>query len=1015
MVPTSERPRKKHIGGLHCNYGTWYLLERTNNDKRLSYSSFQTTSQPNFQVLSFLRNSNDLTADPRRTEKPIDLLSHIVKEISTRNGNEDIGGTTHTKSDIDAPVFYILREYTTTYNSFLKKLATMIMGDLTKEKYLAEWNNEEKFIRITGHELVSPVNLKLAEIFSPQDPLQKWREIAKQSAVEYCRQHRTTAIVLTPQTCNPQDSPAISDQQVCGKKRVTNNERDESTSKKSRVENETVPECGDIVSLSSNECHETSQVPPEEGHDLKAGHHHLGGTNTECAQHIPDRPRSCDIQATGLARSQSVKGQSLAEVSRNQVKRKHPTDGTTTTNKRHAACRSKQNHDKHGLSKDATTSTDLVTDDQKESQCVVQSCSGDGEMGNPQQRLTKAVLPTGADGKRGTDQSFSPSENSRAQLHTAGRGRGDDLQQQQVGARKFGEKKTVGGALDVTNNTPTGESAPQGFVQSRGAQVVITIYGICTKFAITFYGICTTFGSMIFSLFRRMVITNAQFWTEEIQLWMETIQGREVAEGTLPQSTGITQTTALTSPQLKGSNTNADADVGSKGLVGPSSHEGQENDHSAGTGGKPNLESAACTVPQTTVGNSLQVHGNQFHKNSESATSLEPTTSVDEIIDFSDSDFPAFGAEAVDDLPAETGETANFEAAAFTVPQTMVRNNCGSFGFPEMQNNTNNAGVSSHCVHLMASPNHQPCSPICGQPSVNHTSAGIGLNIGCPTIPRPPPYSPLSSHGGSIVGGDHDSGLPWTPQTRHSVFRHFPPEQGSFSRATLLYNQPEEIFPYTKPFCPVCNETMVEWEEHLAPFGGEASSNGKALRNELWHGQSHRELKRIAQKHTNLKHPQFKVWNIVGYLYGENLESAEQIFYASLRRCKRRVTPNSVLNIEAAKTIMDLRFNDAEEYIRQNINHSNWKKKLGKTGHTRKKIEMLVTDALQMMITYKNKWVGIFNKLCSTPNSGRWWERGPEFRLHVLEMAFLDTNYAEIIVRTGDVPTDGYWKPQANS
>jgi hypothetical protein len=100
-----------------------------------------------------------------------------------------------------------------------------------------------------------------------------------------------------------------------------------------------------------------------------------------------------------------------------------------------------------------------------------------------------------------------------------------------------------------------------------------------------------------------------------------------VAEGTIPQSTGITQTTALTSPQLKGSNTNADADVGSKGLVGRSSLEGLENDHSAGTGGKPNLESAACTVPQTTVGNSLQVHGNQFHKNSESATSLEPTTS----------------------------------------------------------------------------------------------------------------------------------------------------------------------------------------------------------------------------------------------------------------------------------------------------------------------------------------------------------------------------------------------------
>jgi hypothetical protein len=61
--------KKKTYWWITLNYGTWYLLERTNNAKRLSYSSFQTTSQPNFQVLSFLRNSNDLTADPRRTEK----------------------------------------------------------------------------------------------------------------------------------------------------------------------------------------------------------------------------------------------------------------------------------------------------------------------------------------------------------------------------------------------------------------------------------------------------------------------------------------------------------------------------------------------------------------------------------------------------------------------------------------------------------------------------------------------------------------------------------------------------------------------------------------------------------------------------------------------------------------------------------------------------------------------------------------------------------------------------------
>jgi hypothetical protein len=103
-------------------------------------------------------------------------------------------------------------------------------------------------------------------------------------------------------------------------------------------------------------------------------------------------------------------------------------------------------------------------------------------MGNPKQRLTKAVPPTGPEGKLGTDQSFSPSENSRAQLHTPGRGRGDDLQQQQVGARKFGEKETVGGAFDASNNTPTGESAQQGFVQSHGVQVATRIIRICIAF-----------------------------------------------------------------------------------------------------------------------------------------------------------------------------------------------------------------------------------------------------------------------------------------------------------------------------------------------------------------------------------------------------------------------------------------------------------------------------------------------------------------------------------------------------
>jgi hypothetical protein len=103
------------------------------------------------------------------------------------------------------------------------------------------------------------------------------------------------------------------------------------------------------------------------------------------------------------------------------------------------------------------------------------------------------------------------------------------------------------------------------------------------------------------------------------------------------------------------------------------------------------------------------------------------------------------------------------------------------------------------------------------------------------------------------------------------VFRQFPLQQGSLSRATPLYNQPKEIFPYTKPFCPVCNETMEEWEEHLSPFGCDVSSNGKALRNQLWDKHSQKVLAKLAQKHTNQKHPQFKVWNITGYLYHDKI------------------------------------------------------------------------------------------------------------------------------------------------
>jgi hypothetical protein len=77
---------------LQC--GTWYLLEGTKNDKRLYYSSFQTTNQQNFPEPTVFGRLHDLTTKPCHAKKPIYLLTHIWQEISRRNGNEDIGGTT---------------------------------------------------------------------------------------------------------------------------------------------------------------------------------------------------------------------------------------------------------------------------------------------------------------------------------------------------------------------------------------------------------------------------------------------------------------------------------------------------------------------------------------------------------------------------------------------------------------------------------------------------------------------------------------------------------------------------------------------------------------------------------------------------------------------------------------------------------------------------------------------------------------------------------------------------------
>jgi hypothetical protein len=41
--------KKKTYWWIALQCGTWYLLEGTKNDKRLYYSSFQTTNQQNFQ------------------------------------------------------------------------------------------------------------------------------------------------------------------------------------------------------------------------------------------------------------------------------------------------------------------------------------------------------------------------------------------------------------------------------------------------------------------------------------------------------------------------------------------------------------------------------------------------------------------------------------------------------------------------------------------------------------------------------------------------------------------------------------------------------------------------------------------------------------------------------------------------------------------------------------------------------------------------------------------------------
>jgi hypothetical protein len=79
---------------------------------------------------------------------------------------------------------------------------------------------------------------------------------------------------------------------------------------------------------------------------------------------------------------------------------------------------------------------------------------------------------------------------------------------------------------------------------------------------------------------------------------------------------------------------------------------------------------APCPRPQSgTVSRSMAT---SFTKIVNRQHPSNPQQAGSKVIDSMECNDPAFVNEAAKDLPAKTGETANFEAAASTVPQTTV-------------------------------------------------------------------------------------------------------------------------------------------------------------------------------------------------------------------------------------------------------------------------------------------------------------------------------------------------------
>jgi hypothetical protein len=317
------------------------------------------------------------------------------------------------------------------------------------------------------------------------------------------------------------------------------------------------------------------------------------------------------------------------------------------------------------------------------------------------------------------------------------------------------------------------------------------------------------------------------------------------------------------SATFPGPTTNGDAVVGSAPIRGPPSIDAAVKDLSAEVGETANCELAACTVPPTPPGNSLQIHGNELHENNESATFPGLTTNGDAVVGSAPIRSPPSIDAAVKDLSVETGETANCEAAACTVPQTTGGTNLqfqgpvvdskqgtsrdcsGISGIDNKRQNENAVAqltVETSSISLTASGNRKydekmaVASSLLELSTAGHSEEEETADDIMQFNQNVNPSKAFQQMDDEIKTIDHSTpvvpSLSQIMQYRQVLMPWNQLQQGSLSLPVQPHNHPPYFPLSTLPICPVCSEVMKEWDGLLEPFGAEQRTEGKGT--ERW-------------------------------------------------------------------------------------------------------------------------------------------------------------------------------------